>query len=354
MARGEKPSSPRDATQSNAIGMALVGVFGVASLGAVLFVIVTTRACATCDQWMYGAATMGADPYMGASTAAALLSWRDTSRARTLYGAPPVLDGATAHFMTDYALLQRGYVADEGAPITITLPADVTVEALDRTCGVVEVQAEATSHISSAGRGSVLRTADDPSDIAIGGCGSGPYRVEGVGTALVRVYLMPGVVTGDVERTAIPEEVLLAHAEAERLLAGVGYSPTDEVLRLDVTSSATGIGQLTGIPEPATGCVPWAVVAVGAGRSRVNLPAPISDYATDRALALAVTCAGGGGASIELDDPGGDGYVAWARPYQTSGAIVTAVPSTVRVPDLRVVDAASVTVPPGAPAIPPP
>ncbi len=346
MARGERPTS-----EPRAAGMTIVAVFGVASLGALLFVILATRACSNCNDFLYGSLPFAADPYVGASTAARTLTFRDTARRRSLYGAVPGLDGPAAHALLDATLLERGYLAGVESS-TITLPADVSVPELERSCGVVAIEAEATSHITSAGRGSALRSADDPSVIAIGACGAGPYRVEGVGTARVRAYLMPGLVEADVERSGLPEEVLVTHAEAETLLASVGYEPTDELVRLEV--SAGGSGTIAALPEPASGCVPWAVVVVGAGNSRAFVALAIEDHAIDRALGMVIRCAGGGGTTLDVLDGGSDGYLAWARPYSARGAALPEAHPEVSIGRARVLDAADVVLPTPFPAAPQP
>jgi hypothetical protein len=348
MARGEKPTS-----QANAIGLSFVAMFGVAALGAILFVILTTNACNSCDAWLYGGAfPVAADPYMGASTAARLLSFRDTGRLRSSWGAVPPLDGPVAHYVLATTLEARGYAPPLAEGPSFTLPAELSVPELERSCGVLEIEAEGTSHLTGAGRGTSLRAADDPSLLALGVCGDGPFRIDGVGTARIRVHLMPNLVEGDIERTGLPEDVLLAHAEAEVLFASVAYTPTDEVIRVESTSSATMV--FPGLPEPSAGCVPWAVVVVGAGRSRAVMAAAVEDFAAERALVLAVSCAGGTGTSFEITDAGGDGYVAYARPYAVSTSPTLPTDVTLGLSAVHIVDAASVSLPPSVPATPAP
>jgi hypothetical protein len=328
--------------------MTILAVFGVASLGALLFVILATRACSNCNELLYGGMAVPADPYIGASTAARTLSFRDTARRRGLYGALPGLDGPTAQAMLDGSLLARGYLAGVESSV-VTLSADVSVPELDRSCGVIAIEAQGTSHLIAGGRGSALRDTDDPSAMAFGACGDGPYRIEGVGTAVVRAYLMPGLVAGDVERTGLPEDVLLAHAEAEVLLASVAYEPTDELVRIEVTA---GGGSIWTLPEPTSGCVPWAVVVVGAGRSRTTTALPVEDYAVDRALGLAITCAGSSGGGFDVTDAGGDGYLAWARPYSSRGAALPSASTHVTIGEASVVGASALTLPAPFPATP--
>lgn len=348
MARGEKPTS-----EANATGMAFVAVFGVAALGAVVFVILTTRACSACDSWVSGVVSPGyGAPYLGADTAAGLLAWRDTSRVRSSYGAAPPLDGPAAHDVLERALETRGYLAASPETQTMILPADVEMPALEGACGVLEVEAVATSRLIAAGRGTSLRAADDPSVLALGVCGPGPFHIDGTGSATVRAHLMPGLVPGDVERTGLPEDVLVAHAEAETLLASVAYVPSNDVLRLDVTGSSL---MLPALPEPTTGCVPWAVVVVGAGLSRGSMGMVgglADDYATERALSLVVSCAGAMGGSISLTDAAGDGFVAWARPYGVASSPTLPSEPTLTIQAARVVDEAHLTLPASVPASP--
>lgn len=338
MARGDSPTP-----SEKPIGAAFLGVFGVVALGAILFVVLVTRACANCDEWLYGGGYGSSDPYVGASTAATQLSWRDTARVRFGYGVAPTLDGPAAAAMIAPDLRARGYAEPSETLGPFTLPADVDVPGLDRTCGLLVVEAEATTRIDAAGRAAGLRGSDDASVVALGACGRGPYRVEGVGSVVVRVILVPGLVEDDVDRTGMPEDVLLAHVEAEHLLRGVAYVPSDEVVRLDVTSP--GSFELTGLPSPTTGCVPWAVVVVGAGRLRSLTAGMASDWAEERGLGLAITCAGGTTSFLEVTDDATPGYVAWARPYSMGGA--PSLPSTGErsTERARTVDAADVVLP---------
>jgi hypothetical protein len=348
MARGESPTPP-----DRPIGVAFLGVFGVAALGALLFVVVVTRACDSCDEWLYGYGGMPADPYVGASTAASLLGWRDVARLRYGYGAPPTLDGPAAAVAVRVELRAHGFAEPSATLGPFTLPADVDVPALDRTCGLIVFEAEATSRIDAAGRPAGLRAADDPSLVTTGACGRGPFRVEGVGTALVRVILVPGLVEDDPLTTGLPEDVLLAHVEAEHLLRSVGYVPSDQVLRIDAPSPPVS-GDFTGLPVPASGCVPWAVVVVGAGRTRSGTASMGQDFATQRGLGLAISCAGASTTYLSVTDDATTGWVAWARPYAASGAPSMPTPTERSTERVRVVDVADLVPPTAIQSVPPP
>jgi len=346
MARGDSPT-PSDRPTN----LALLGVLGVTAFAALLLVVVTTRAV---ESWSasFAAGGLSGDPYPGASAAAEQLSWRDTARLREAFGAPPPHDSAAAIAAMEGELRRRGLGTDSTYLPAATLPADLDVLALEGACGLLVLEAEATSRLTAAGRPAGLRSADDPSLIALGACGRGPFRVEGVGSARVRVVLVPGLVESDVERIGLPEDVLLAHAEAEWLLRGAGYVPSDELVRLDATGAAASSGELAALPQPPSGCVPWAVVVVGAGRLRSMTASAPADHAAERGLGLAISCAGDPSTHLALADDGSGGYVAWARPYT-----LVAVPS-LPAPRLRslerasVVAASEITLPAPVPAAP--
>lgn len=338
MARGETPR-PNEAPGL----VAFVGAFGAIALVATLFVVLLTHACDSCESAFLGAA--GGDPYVGASTAARLLGWRDEARLRATYGAPPPVDGAAAALAVTADLSARGHGDPDAAMGPLTMPSDVTVPALEGSCGVVVFEGEATSLVRSAGRAGELRVADDPSLVTIGACGAGPYRVEGIGTVLVRVHLVPGLVESDVARTGLTDEALVAHAEAEHLLATMGYLPDDELVRLEVTTPTT---ILPALPAPSSGCTPWAVVVVGA-RARSTLLGVPPAYSAQRGLALAVTCAGTASHLVETTDDPSPGFVAWARPFGAPAGPTLPSTTTTTIGRAHVVDAARLSLPASMP-----
>lgn len=347
MARGE---SHRAA--GNPIGAAVLAIFGVAALTALAFVVVTTRACASCEAAFYGAMRTG-DPYVGASTAARELGWRDAARARAAYGAPVPSDPVAAATSIEALLRARGYVAAEGLALDgpRELPMELGVPELGGGCGVLEVIGEPGTRIERAMAGGATTEAADSSVLTLGACGEAPVRVEGIGRVTARVWHLPGLTPADLGATGLPVDALLAHAEAERLLARYGYVATSDLVRIEV-SGATSPTMLS-LPSPPSGCVPWVVAVVGAGRSSTGV---LSDHAPDRALALAVTCATRSGWDVMVSSPGGAGApaTAWARAFRPPGsgaALPSDAPSTIGA--ARVVpDPGAIALPTGLPEAP--
>lgn len=333
------------------MGSAILAVFVASALGALAFVVVTTRACASCNAALYGAITTG-DPYVGASTAAGELGWRDAARARAAWGAPVPPDPIAAAAGIETLLRARGYVAAEGMTLAVAreLPMDLPVPELGGGCGVVEIIGEPATRIAGAAVGSVRTEAADPSVLTVGACGDGSVHVDGVGRATARVWHLPGLTPADVEATGLPPDALLAHAEAERVLARYGYVATSDLVRVPLPSGASP-AIVAPLPTPASGCVPWVVVAVGAGHASTGV---VTDHAPDRTLALAITCATRAGWDVTSTALGGSIATAWARAYRPPGsgaALPGESPSTIGAARI-VTDPAAIVLPPGLPEAP--
>lgn len=341
MARGES-----ERTTGNPMGSAILAVFAASALAALAFVVVTTRACASCDAALYGAITTG-DPYVGASTAAGELGWRDAARARAAWGAPVPADPIAAAASIETSLRARGYVAAEGMTLSVAreLPMELAVPELGGGCGVVEIIGEPATRLTGATAGAVRTEAADPSVMTVGACGDASIRVEGVGRATARVWHLPGLTPADEDATGLPPDALLGHAEAERVLARYGYVATSALVRVPLPSGASPAA-VAPLPTPSTGCVPWVVVAVGAGRASTGV---LTDHAPDRTLALAITCASRSGWEVSSTVASGSVATAWARAFRPpgSGATLPAdAPSTIGAARIAL-DPAAIVLPPG-------
>lgn len=342
MARGENQRA-----SGNPIGAAILAVFAACALAALAFVVVTTRACTSCEAALFGAMATS-DPYVGASTAAAELGWRDAGRARAAWGAPVPADPVAAAAHLEAVLIARGYVASTTlvVPAGRELPTEFDVPELAGGCGVVEIIGENGARIDSARANGVEVAASDPSVVGIGTCDGGAVAVVGLGRVTARVWHLPGLVPGDVYATSIPADVLLAHAEAEHVLARYGYVATNDVVRIELTG---GAGLVSPLPLPSSGCVPWVVVATGAGSS---ISGTMTDRAVDRTLALAVTCATRAGWDVSTT-PATAGGTAWARAFRPPGSGASLpgdAPTTVGA--ARIIDANDVVLPSGLPEAP--
>ncbi len=344
MARGESQRAT-----GNPIGAAVLAIFGVAALTALAFVVVTTRACASCEAALSGAMSTG-DPYVGASTAARELGWRDAARARAAYGAPIPADPVAAAASIEALLEARGYVASHGVALAVAreLPMDLPVPELAGGCGLLEVIGEPGTRIDRAMAGGATTAAADPSVMTIGTCGDATVRVEGIGRVTARVWHLPGLTPADLDATGLPADALCGHAEAERVLSRYGYVATSDLVRIEL-SGATSPTRLP-LPSPPSGCVPWVVAVVGAGRSSAGF---LGDHAPDRALALAVTCATRSGWDVMVSSPGAEGATAWARAFRPPGsgaALPREFPSTIGA--AREVAPAAIVLPAGLPEAP--
>jgi hypothetical protein len=160
------------------------------------------------------------------------------------------------------ALIARGYAAEGewGAPEP--LPLARSFPALHGACGVVVVRTQPGVMLTELGADK--RPSCNMYAASIGACGADEVRAEGNGTGDIqtRVYLMPGLTEQAVVDSGAPVDALLGHAEAEVMLATLGWTPGDDVLFEEVTA-ARGTGTYAPPQLPSNGCVPWVVVGIG-------------------------------------------------------------------------------------------
>jgi len=208
------------------------------------------------------------EPFVGTIATFHALSWRDTERVRTVSTVAP--DAARARALLEGVLRTRGYrpAASEALAPVATLPTDFAAPDMAGSCGVLVVVADglATLTWAEVGTGTTAErtSAHDPSVLAVPLCGDARVHVEGTGSAGAHVWHYPGLTPEVVAATGLPIDVVLAHAEAETLLASRGLAPMPEVAVLDL-----GPGPLrASVPMTRTvtnGCVPFVGVAIGAG-----------------------------------------------------------------------------------------
>lgn len=324
MARGEHSKA-----RPQGSGLAIGGVFLVSCLAA-LTLVSSTRGCAGCSgcgpSWVVPPpASFPGAPALGE------LGWRDAARGRPTWAAPSTPDAAAAERALDAALRARGYVETPRDPAESarSLPFELRSDALDGACGVVVVLGVGTTTITGlddADQGTVR--APDPSVVSIARCGVGTLRAAGLGTAVVRTWLLPGITPADVARIALPADVVLAHAEAEAILRAHGLEPVDALAREAVP---TGTAVVPPARPGASGCATWVGVAEGGGRAETQGPTGFvgRDYALDRAMFGAASCAGPPATetSTSLTDDAGDGVVVVWRPYRSPGGGPTRAPA---------------------------
>ena len=185
----------------------------------------------------------------------------------------------------------RGYVSAEVPYVERELPFDLTTSGLDGLCGVVELVPDATSRVTRASLGE-RELAPHGHGVSFAACGVRDGRAEGVGRASVRLWVMPGLTPEDVAASELPDDVVLALAEAEHVLHARGWQAGGEVLGIDPAA----IGPRWQPPRPASGCVAWAVVAVGLDELRAERGAEHvhMDTRRGRQLVGAVSCHDGG------------------------------------------------------------
>jgi hypothetical protein len=335
VARGESPKE-----RPSLPGAAIFAVFGAFCLFAITAVAMTTRECASPPP------PPTPEPFAGTVTSFHALGWRDTERARAVPpGGTVAPDAARARTLLETTLTARGYVPapSEGLAPVVGLPAELEAPTMEGSCGVLVVVAEGTSTLGSAEvvtpSGSAHQDAHDPSAMAVPLCGNQRVRVAGTGRAAAHVWHYPGLTDTLVEATGLTPEVALAHAEAEVLLRGRGLAPEAEVVALEM-GPGPGRFELPLTRSPASGCVFFAVVAVGAGVP-VGVWSP-SDVARDRALVGAARCSTRTDASPTLEVPAGTARV-YARAYRAHGG---SPPAGVTIGGARIVTEAALTLPP--------
>ena len=156
---------------------------------------------------------------------------------------------------------------------------------------------------------------------------------------------MPGVDDGAEERVGLPLDAILAHAEAEHLLARSSFVPEAELIRATALVGGTDLAEPG--PEPPSGCVPYVAVGVdvsGAhaewqGRSVAWGPAP------HRLLTGIVSCAGGRATDLHVTSSSGPLELTY-RPYRRTPQPALATGVTATVGSARVVARGDLVLPP--------
>ncbi len=307
MARGES-----EAKQSPGAAVAIWSVFGVACL-AVAWVVVRVSGEPDAPEDPFGTG----EPYPGIEGPLRTLGTRGCG----LSGGPrmggPAMPGpmdAKEH------LERRGYV--EAVPFgePQTLPASVPADELAGGCGVVAAVATPSGFVDRTEVGSESTVPCEHGVVLAPVCGDRAVTVHGHGEARLAIFSMPGIVPNE----ALPDDLVLAHAEAVTLLGAAGWSPMPEAMKGSVTG-----GRLDDLPEhPSGGCVAYVVAGLGMGhvsgywmsRSVGNDPAP------DRFLTGAVVCEHGRRTELTGSVAPGASPVVVARPYRVGGG--PSVPTT--------------------------
>jgi hypothetical protein len=342
MPRGER-ATPGRRGPSLAIG----AVFGAICLVALWFVLQTQHGCERS-----AAPGPASEPFAGAHAALGALGTRGCPRV-----AGPAIPGGVAPLPDIEAWARaHGYVAAESWRPPTPLPGRFDPASLDGACGVIAVAVDGSGTISDYGRASdaTARTPCSPQHVLVATCGDDAVEVRGVGDARARTFALPGITPEVVARVGIELPLLLAHAEAESVLRGFGWTPTDEIV-VDRSRAATAYGAtLTPPPSPASGCVVWVAAGAGLGQARTTWMGHTiaHDLSSDELLAGVATCAPPA-TSTELYADGGPGVVAWRAWAPRAGPSVPSPPGTepLSIAAIRVVSAADAVVPTGVEAI---
>ncbi len=335
MARGE---SPKERPQFP--GAAIMASFLAFCLCAITGVAMTTRECNA----VLTPTPPIQEPFVGTIATFHALSWRDSERVRTTIGvvAP---DAVRARSLLESTLATRGYTpaATEGLAAVSALPADFDAPSMQGSCGVLVVLGDGAAVLARAevtiDAATETFVAHDPSVLAVPICGAQRVHVEGTGSAGAHVWHFPGLTPDIVRDTALPVDVVLAHAEAEGLLRGRGLAPLDEVAVIDVPSG-TGPQAITITRSVGTGCVPFVGVVVGGGDA-IGAWSPV-EHLTDRALLGLAACATRTDVNPTITVPTGTARV-YLRPYRAIGG--GAPPVIGAAASLRIVDEANLVLP---------
>lgn len=344
MARGEPAARGKRGT-----GLALGVSFGVLCLLALFLVVWTTRGCD--GAWRSSHPPPGSgEPFAGAEAALVALGSRGC-----LHTAGPASPGRSAatKAQVESWLDRHGYMGAEPAwSAPSPLPLRVVAAGLDGSCGLLAFAAEPASTITGhRGADGPLRAPCLPEVALVPVCDGEAAEVEGSGSVSARAYLLPGLGPEAVARAGMPLGVMLAHAEAETILRGLGWDPADEVVRESVPA---GAAVRRGAPAaPTSGCIGWVAVADGLGEGSTTWAGrPIGgDSARSEAVLGLVACAPDPAASatetqLALTDLDGGGGTLWFRPYAPMVGPLAGADGDEGRPALGVASMRSVTAPP--------
>lgn len=300
MARGES-----EAEQSHGAAVAIWSVFGVACL-LVAWVVVEVSGDREAPEDPFGTS----EPHPGVEGPLRALGTRGCG-----LGSGPRMGGPASPGLRDTKehLERRGYV--EAIPFgePQTLPTSVEAAELEGGCGVVAAVATPSGYVDRAEIGAETVTPCDGGVVLAPVCGNARVSVQGHGEARIGIFSMPGI-AGD---EALPDDLVLAHAEAITLLGSAGWSPVPEAIE----ASQTG-GRLDDLPEhPSGGCVAYVVAGLGMGHVNAHWMGRTvgNDPAPDRFLTGAVVCEHGRRTEITGAVAPGASPVVVARPYRVEG-----------------------------------
>lgn len=154
----------------------------------------------------------------------------------------------------------RGYVATGAWSEPLVFPLTAGPRALDGACGLVAVLSE-DGVVSAAGTDPASLTPPCRGELAtVAVCGNDATVIaQGWGQARTRTFALPGLDQAAAEQTGLPLDALLAHLEAEHLLARSGWRPSETVWSSEQPAGSAAVLP----PSPASGCEPWVVVGLG-------------------------------------------------------------------------------------------
>ncbi len=336
MARGES-----EASGSRGTGVAIWAIFGVACLFTAFLVI---RATGEPDVEPYELEQR--EPFPGAEGTARVLGWRGCTGAQGP-AVPGPSGGARGRIERD--LEMRGYEAAGDWSDPVALPIEQSFPDLIGKCGVVAV-------ITDGGGAWLTHTGDDQvcthDATTAGACGTETVRIAGSGNVRLRIYTMDGLSDGDPERTGIPSDALLAHAEAEVLLGRGAWSASVSVVEEPLARTTSGSHTLRPPARPGSGCVPFVAVGLGVDSARTNwLGRNVSWSNTQgRFVVAAIACAGSGMfgdrmTELAVTDTGSGGTI-WWRAYDASSAGPSTTTVTPTIGAATLTSAAGVALPP--------
>ncbi len=154
----------------------------------------------------------------------------------------------------------RGYVATGAWSEPLAFPLTAGPRGLDGACGLVAVLSEG-GVVSAAGTDPASLMPPCRGELAtVPVCGNDASVIaQGWGQARTRTFALPGLDQTAAEQTGLPLDALLAHLEAELLLARSGWRASETVWSHE--HPAGGAAVLP--PSPSSGCEPWVVVGLG-------------------------------------------------------------------------------------------
>ncbi len=341
MARGEQDGNEQ--LRDRGVGLAIGASLAAATLAALLLLVWTGT-----ERTAPSPAPFSHEAFPGANAALQTLGWRDRVADPPDAPVPSTPDDAALRLHQE--LVARGYQPMDDWSQPAPLPLTATLGASEEGCGVVVAAATLGGHLSDGSvEGERPMPSATPLAMSIGGCGDAAVRFFGTGEVLTRRYQMPGLTAAALRRLALPVEVALAHAEAEALLAKVGWQASPELVA-ESLAPATGPRAIAAPKAPSTGCVPWVAVGLGLGRASVtwNGIRVVEDLTEGRFLAGLVRCGGPEAASSVLEVVGDGEHEGrlWLRAYEARSGPRTPAPQATTLGAAVIRSPADATLPP--------